>query len=391
MKRIAALSPLFGLAAIACKDLDCPEGMSYDDELGQCITPDSDGDGWYDNQDCDPTNADINPGAAEVCDGADNDCNGLVDDDDGNLQAGPGESGATVWYADLDGDGSAGDSVTALACAQPDGYADTADDCDDFDASSYPGGTEICDGADNDCNGETDENDVCIGAFYGDITLSSQTGADEFCANYNGVVYGNVTVTGYGFTDLSAVSCLSEIYGGFTVDLPWAESLVHENLTHVDGDTLIYGGEAAEISFPGLVSSGGVVTVQNAYGITTLDLSGLESSLGVMVYDTMLMESIDLSSLVSISALYVYFNDVLTDVNLSSLDQVDELLVYYNNSLTTLDLSTMTTGGDLTFYWNDELTDVLMPNATTLGNINLQDNDSMTALDLSAASTLGGM
>lgn len=30
-------------------------------------------------------------------------------------------------------------------------------DCDDNDSSSYPGAPEGCDGADNDCNGETDE------------------------------------------------------------------------------------------------------------------------------------------------------------------------------------------------------------------------------------------
>jgi dipeptidyl aminopeptidase/acylaminoacyl peptidase len=37
----------------------------------------------------------------------------------------------------------------------------TAGDCDDGDLSMNPGRTEICDGKDNNCNGELDEGGVC--------------------------------------------------------------------------------------------------------------------------------------------------------------------------------------------------------------------------------------
>ncbi|MBN2797543.1 MAG: hypothetical protein JXX28_00185 [Deltaproteobacteria bacterium] len=101
-----------------------------------------------DARDCDDSAAGVHPGAAELCDGVDQDCDGDVDDE---------ATDASTWYADLDGDGAAGTRVVARACAAPDGYLAQATDCDDLDASAFPGGGEVCDGADNDCDGAIDE------------------------------------------------------------------------------------------------------------------------------------------------------------------------------------------------------------------------------------------
>ena len=60
-------------------------------------------------------------------------------------------------YEDLDGDGWGGD----LGDLDNDGVCDEGEvtqgnDCDDLDAGAFPGNVEVCDGLDNDCNGDSD-------------------------------------------------------------------------------------------------------------------------------------------------------------------------------------------------------------------------------------------
>ena len=114
-------------------DNDC------DGFVDEGLSQDLDGDGHYapgscqaPANDCDDTNPDVYPGAPELCDGIDNDCDGQVDE---NLSF------------DLDGDGH----YTPGSCLGP------ADDCDDSDPTVYLGAPELCDGKDNDCDGFTDE------------------------------------------------------------------------------------------------------------------------------------------------------------------------------------------------------------------------------------------
>jgi hypothetical protein len=99
-----------------------------------------------DATDCNDAAASINPAATETCDRKDNDCDGTVDD-----------GVTTTWYRDADLDGYGVSSPTTDSCTEPAGYADNDDDCDDTDASAYPGGTEVDDLADNDCDGTVDE------------------------------------------------------------------------------------------------------------------------------------------------------------------------------------------------------------------------------------------
>ncbi len=126
---------------------------------------DVDGDGYtIDEGDCDDLDETINPGATEVCDGVDNDCDDLVDDADDSLDT----STTTTWYLDGDGDGSPVDvpDGTVDTCDPPEGYASadgTTWDCNDDDASVYPGAWEIPDdGIDQDCSGEDLVCDWCV-------------------------------------------------------------------------------------------------------------------------------------------------------------------------------------------------------------------------------------
>jgi parallel beta-helix repeat protein len=62
-----------------------------------------------------------------------------------------------IYYEDADSDGYGNPDITQEALVQPDGYVTDNTDCDDTDASIYPGVEEICDGVDNNCDGYLDE------------------------------------------------------------------------------------------------------------------------------------------------------------------------------------------------------------------------------------------
>gem|GEM_PF-1611591 len=108
-----------------------------------------------DGTDCDDLNAAVYPGAEEVCDGADNDCDSEVDE--GLLVSG---------YTDADGDGYGSDESMIDACGTLDGVAMTGGDCDDTDPTIHPEAVEVCDGLDNDCDGDVDGDAVDPATWY---------------------------------------------------------------------------------------------------------------------------------------------------------------------------------------------------------------------------------
>lgn len=119
---------------------------------------DSDKDGTSNGDDCAPDNADIHPDAEEVCDGIDNNCDGNVD-----------EGVTLTFYADADADTFGDPNFTLDACEVPAGFVEDNTDCDDLNAAANPAAGEVCDDADNDCDGLVDGDDDSV-----DLTTGAQ-------------------------------------------------------------------------------------------------------------------------------------------------------------------------------------------------------------------------
>jgi hypothetical protein len=165
-----------------------------------------------DNTDCDDTNADINPAAAEVCNHIDDDCSGAIDD--GLI--------FNTYYADNDGD-SFGDANNSIdECSQPAGYVTNNTDCNDNNVNQNVASAEICNGEDDDCDGNID-NRLEFLDYYADAD------GDGFGT---GDVISSCTDLGAGYTDNN--SDCDDTNGGI---YPGAEELCNSIDDNCDGQT----------------------------------------------------------------------------------------------------------------------------------------------------------
>jgi hypothetical protein len=99
-----------------------------------------------------------------------------------------------------------------VSCEKPsDEYVSSATlgDCDDGDSSMNPGKAEICDGKDNNCNGQTDEGNVCAPAstFAKTIGGSNEDFATSIIRSSDGgyAVAGWTLNFGAGYSDFYVV------------------------------------------------------------------------------------------------------------------------------------------------------------------------------------------
>ena len=150
MRTATAISLVLSIAA--CRSDKDPFA---EEEEFQVVITDADGDGFGIEDDCNDQDSTIHPEALEVCDGIDNNCDEEVD-----------ENTLSTFYTDADDDGFGTVDQPVEACTPPSGTVAIGTDCDDEDDGSYPGASERCDGVDNDCDGEVDE-DV-LDAWYAD-------------------------------------------------------------------------------------------------------------------------------------------------------------------------------------------------------------------------------
>jgi streptogramin lyase len=153
------------------QDNDC-DGMTDED----CL-PDGDGDGYQPPEDCNDADPAINPGAQETCNQQDDDCNGLVDDGVtnacGTCGAVPDEVCADGLDNDCDGmvDESCGgcsgnetkecyrgqDGTQGVGLCQAGLMECVGGELWGPCVGDVPPEPEVCDGLDNDCDAETDE------------------------------------------------------------------------------------------------------------------------------------------------------------------------------------------------------------------------------------------
>jgi len=152
--------------------------------------------------DCDDDKPDVNPGATEKCNDRDDNCVGGADE---TFLVGAQPKGSnclndvcvgvficdpandtrtvcnalppTLYYPDVDQDTQgASDGAVQKVCSgtpAPPGKVTNATDCDDADPGTKQAATEVCDGLDNNCNGQLDEGLTCGGRFLqvGDTAL----------------------------------------------------------------------------------------------------------------------------------------------------------------------------------------------------------------------------
>ncbi|MCC6308829.1 MAG: putative metal-binding motif-containing protein, partial [Chitinophagaceae bacterium] len=192
-------------ATEVCNGIDDDCDGQIDEGVKTTFYADADGDGYGDaanttqactaptgyvtnSSDCDDSNPAINPAATEVCNGLDDDCDGLID------AADPGLTGGVTYYLDSDGDGFGDASNSIINCSLPNGYVENSADCDDNNASVFPGANELCNGIDDDCNGQIDENPVDGNTYYADADgdgFGNASNSIQACSTPNGYVANN--------------------------------------------------------------------------------------------------------------------------------------------------------------------------------------------------------
>ncbi|MBM4395532.1 MAG: thrombospondin type 3 repeat-containing protein [Deltaproteobacteria bacterium] len=132
------------------------------DGVGDHCDPDRDGDNDPNDTDCAPDDPLVFHGQMEQCNGHDDNCNGLVDEQDA--------LGCSFYFYDEDADGFGTDKSRCLCAASGLYTAAVKGDCADTDAQANPSVAEVCNGKDDDCDGQTDEQNAggCT-VYYRDI------------------------------------------------------------------------------------------------------------------------------------------------------------------------------------------------------------------------------
>ncbi len=188
-----------------CNEVDDNCDGSIDEGVQDTFYADNDSDGYGDpdntieaceapdgynpfGSDCDDSDPEVYPSAVEECNGVDDNCDDQID-----------EGLLVTFYRDADGDGFGVTDDSIDACEAPKGYVEYDGDCDDGDTAYHPGAAENdcadpndynCDGyvgyADNDGDGWAS----CEECDDGDAAVNPD--ADELCDGIDNDCDGNI-------------------------------------------------------------------------------------------------------------------------------------------------------------------------------------------------------
>ncbi len=174
------------------------------------------------NEDASTCPADCCVPSEERCDGVDNDCDEAVDEE--------GADGCVDYSYDADGDGlGTALGPTRCLCA-PEGAwtAVVVGDCDDSDKAVGAGGTETCNGRDDDCDGVVDNGfDVGGSCIHPNPCVRGVMACDDLTAT-PACLSGGLKARGEA---CGLASCA----GAVVVDAPWCD----------DDGTCVPGGSLA--------------------------------------------------------------------------------------------------------------------------------------------------
>ncbi len=210
-------SMIHPLAIEICNGLDDNCNITIDEGVQLVFYADEDADGFGNvlipimsctvpagyvdnNEDCNDlpsAGSSIHPQATESCNYIDDNCNTLVDE---GLQL--------IFFEDADGDSYGNPSISIMACSLLEGYSDNNMDCNDSlssGAAINPVALEICNEADDNCDGNIDEGVKTT--FYADAD------GDGF-GNASNLMQACMLPDGY-VTDSS--DCNDELLNGFLI------------------------------------------------------------------------------------------------------------------------------------------------------------------------------
>ncbi|MFZ8804290.1 MAG: MopE-related protein, partial [Candidatus Calescibacterium sp.] len=264
---LVGIAVVFGLSSTGCGKKSSQTGKT--EEKCPVWFKDSDKDGYTDGTtkvscekpsdeyvssatpgDCDDNAPNINPARVEICDGLDNNCNGQID-----------EGVLLVFYRDQDGDGYGYANNSTQACSQPEGYVSNASDCDDNNANLHPNTIWFKD-ADSDgfyptggssvsCNnpfapnnatyvaipgGDCDDDDASI---YPGAPLNCNNGKDNDCSgNIETWAYTDADGDRYAPNNISYCVDVVSFPGQITVGIALGTNDCDDNNANINPNTI---------------------------------------------------------------------------------------------------------------------------------------------------------